>query len=68
MSSNPNAVTEIFHSLNPSGCITALGPTQPLKEMSIRNTSCGEGEKGSRHIGLPSLPVSYPKSLEIREN
>jgi len=33
----------IFHGLNPSGRTVALGPTQPLKEVSTRNISWGGG-------------------------
>jgi len=36
----PNGVTGIFHGHNPSGCTMAMGLTQPLTEMSIRNISC----------------------------
>jgi hypothetical protein len=35
----PNGVTGIFRWHNPSGCIIALGLTQPLTEMSTRNIS-----------------------------
>jgi len=48
----------------------ALGSTQPLKEMSIRNTSCGGGRvggQGSRHTGQPSLPASCANCLEITD-
>ena len=37
----PDGVIEIFHWHNPSGCTMALGYTQPLIEMSTRNTSWG---------------------------
>jgi hypothetical protein len=35
-------VTGIFHCLNPSGRIVALGSTQPLTEMSTRNFPGGK--------------------------
>jgi hypothetical protein len=35
----PDGVTGIFHWLNLYGYTMALGSTQPLKEMSIRNIS-----------------------------
>ena len=41
----------------------ALGSTQPLKEMSTRNISWGG--KGSRCIGLTTLPPSCADCLEI---
>ena len=34
-----DGVTGIFHRYNPSGRTVALGSTQPLTEMSTRNTS-----------------------------
>ena len=37
----PDGVIGIFHWNNPSGRNMALELTQPLTEMSIRNTSCG---------------------------
>ena len=37
----PDGVIGIFHWLNPSGRIMALGSTQPLTEMSTRNISWG---------------------------
>jgi hypothetical protein len=37
----PNGVTGMFQRLNPSGRIVALGSTQPLTEMSTRNSSLG---------------------------
>jgi hypothetical protein len=37
----PDRVTEIFHSLNPSGRTMALGSTQSVTEMSTRDTSWG---------------------------
>ena len=41
-----------------------LGLTQPLTEMSTRNTS---GGKGGRCVGLTTLPPSYADCLEIWE-
>jgi len=41
----------------------ALGSTQPLTEMSTRNTS--RGAKGGRCIGLTTLPPSCADCLEI---
>jgi hypothetical protein len=35
----PDGVNGIFYSHNPSGSTMALGSTQPLTEMSTRNTS-----------------------------
>jgi hypothetical protein len=37
----PDGVTGIFHLHNPSGRTMALGSTQPLTEMSTRNTFWG---------------------------
>jgi hypothetical protein len=37
-----HGVTGIFHLYNPSGRIMALGLTQPLTEMSIRNNNSWE--------------------------
>jgi hypothetical protein len=47
----------------------ALGPTQPLTEMSTKNTSWrGEGrDKGGRYVGLTTLPSSRAECLEIWE-
>jgi hypothetical protein len=39
----PDGVTGIFHWHNPLGCTMALGSTQPLTEMSIRDISGGGG-------------------------
>jgi hypothetical protein len=57
--SNPNAVTGIFHSLNPSTYIMALGSTQPLKEMSTRTTSSGGGGAASTY-GCHPYQVHVP--------
>ena len=43
----------------------ALGLTQPLTEMSIRNISWGG--KGSRCVGLTTLPPSCADCLEMWE-
>ena len=43
----PDCVTGIFHWHNPSGSTMALGSTQPLTEMSTRNTSCGVKAAGA---------------------
>jgi len=37
----PDGVIGIFHWHNPSGCIVALGLTQPLTEMSTSDISWG---------------------------
>jgi hypothetical protein len=39
----PDSVIRIFRWLNPSGRTVALGPTQPLREMSTRNIYLGGG-------------------------
>jgi len=56
---------EIFHWHDPSGHIMALGSTQPLIEMSTRNISWGG--KGSRCVGLTTLPPSCAECLKIWE-
>ena len=61
----PDSVIGIFHWHNPSGCIMALGLTQPLSEMSTRNISFGGGCKGGQCVGLTILPPSCGDSLEI---
>jgi len=43
----PDAVTGIFHCHNPSGHTMALGLTQPVTEMSIRNISWGVKAAGA---------------------
>jgi len=60
-----DGVNGIFHSHNPSDHTTALGSTQPLTQMSIRNISC-EG-KGSWCIGLTTLSDSCADCLVIWE-
>ena len=55
----------IFHLHNPSGRTMALGLTQPLTEMSTRNTSWGV--KGGRCVGLTTLPPSCADCPEIWE-
>jgi hypothetical protein len=42
----------------------ALGSTQPLTEMRTRNISW-EGGKGSRCVGLTTLPLSCSDCVEI---
>jgi hypothetical protein len=49
---------------NPSGRNMALGSTQPLTEMSIRNVS---ERIGGRCVGLRTLPPSCADCLEIWE-
>jgi hypothetical protein len=44
---DPEGVTEIFHSNNPSGRTMFLGLTQPLTEMSTRNISWGVKAAGA---------------------
>ena len=58
----PDGVIGIFHLENPSGRIMALGSTQPLTEMSIRNISWG---KGGRYVGLTTVPTSCADCHEI---
>ena len=65
LGSIPDGVIGIFHWHNPSGRTVALGSTQPLTEMSTRNTSCGG--KGGRCVGLTTLPPSCADCLEIWE-
>ena len=60
-----DGVIGIFHWHNPSSCTMALGLTQPLTEMSIRNNFLGG--KGSWCIGLTNLPHSCANCLEIWE-
>jgi hypothetical protein len=43
----PDSVIGIFHWHNPSDCTMALESTQPLTEMSIRNTSWGVKAAGA---------------------
>ena len=52
----PDDVIGIFHWHNPSGHTVALGLTQPLTEMSTRNTSWGGN--GGRCVWLTTLPPS----------
>jgi hypothetical protein len=62
----PDCVIGIFHWHNSSGRNMALGLTQPLTEMSIRNISWGC--KGGRCVRLTTLPHSSTDSLEIWEH
>ena len=62
MGSIPDCVIGIFHLHNPSGRTMALGSTQPLREMSIRNIFWA--------IKMPvcradKLPTSCANFLEI---
>ena len=43
----PDGAIEIFHGHNPSGRTMALGSTQPLTEMSTRNTYWGVKAAGA---------------------
>jgi len=43
----PYGVIGILHSHNPSDCTMAMGLTQPLTEMSTRNTFCGVKTAGA---------------------
>ena len=43
----PDGVVGIFHWHNPSSHTMALGLTQPLKEMTTRNISCGVKATGA---------------------
>ena len=61
----PDGVTVIFHRHNPSGRTMALGSTQPQTDMKSRNISLGG--KGSRYVGLTTLPPSCTDCLEIAE-
>jgi len=42
-----------------------LGSTQPLREMSTRNTPWGEGGISGKFVGLRTLPPSCADRLEI---
>ena len=53
----PVGATGIFNGFNPSGRPVALGSTQSLTKISIRDTSRGRGECG-RYVGLTTLPLS----------
>jgi len=67
MGSIPDGVIGIFHSVNPSSYTVALGLTRPLKEMSTRFISWGEGGKGNLFV-RPSpaecLKIWEPQFLE----
>jgi hypothetical protein len=52
------SVIGLFNWPNPSSRTMALGPTQPLTEMSTRNLP---GVKGGRHLGLTILPQSVSR-------
>ena len=64
----PDGVTGIFHWHNPSGRTMALGLTQPLKEMSIRNISWGVKVAGvygwqPYHLHVPTVLISGSLNL-----
>jgi hypothetical protein len=59
----PNGFIGIFHWHNPFSRTMTLGLTQSLTEMSTRNISLGG--KGSRCVGLTTLPPSCADCLEI---
>jgi hypothetical protein len=61
----PSGFIGIFHCHNLSGCTMALGSTQNLAEMSIRNISWGV--KADRALCLTTLPPSCADCLEIWE-
>jgi len=61
----PDGVNGIFQWHNYSGRTMALGPTQPLTEMSTKNISLGG--KGCRCVGLTTLPPSCADFLEMWE-
>jgi hypothetical protein len=52
---------DFFNLRNPSSRIMALGSTQPLTEMSTRKFP---GGKGSRRVGLTTLPPSVGRMSE----
>jgi hypothetical protein len=59
-----DVIIGIFHHFNPSAHIVALGLTQPLTEMSTRDTSWVLNM--ALCIGLTTLPHSCANYLEIR--
>jgi hypothetical protein len=61
----PDGVIVNFHWYNPSARTMALGSTQPLTEMSTRNTSWTG--KGGRGVGLTTFLPSCSDCLEIWE-
>jgi len=60
----PSGVIGIFHWRSPFDLTVALGSSQPLTEMS---TIIFSGSKGSRCVGLTTLPPSCADCLEIWE-
>jgi hypothetical protein len=52
---------DFFNCPNPSSRTMALGSTQPLTEMSIRNLPEGGGVDGGRRVGLTTLPPSVSR-------
>ena len=66
--STPDGITGIFHWHNPSARNVALRSTQPLTEISTRDTSWGGRGgwcKGDRCARLTMLPLSCAECLEI---
>ena len=64
----PDSVTGIFHWHNPSGRIMALGLTQPLSDLSTRNTSWGIKAAGAYgwqpyHLDVPIVLKSGSLNL-----
>jgi len=56
-------VIGIFHWHNPSSCTMVLSSTQPLREISTRNFSCGTN--GCRCVWLTALPLLFVDCLKI---
>jgi hypothetical protein len=61
--------TRIFHWFKPSDYTMTLGSTQPLRQMSTKNTPLASegGGKSGRCVGLTTLPPSCADCLEILE-
>jgi hypothetical protein len=51
----PMRILDSFNLLNPSSCIMALGSSQPLTEMSIRNLSGGKGRPARKAENLTAI-------------
>jgi len=60
---SPMVSLEFFIDIILPGRTMSLGLTQPVTEMSTRNISWGG--KGSRCVGLTTLPLSCADCLEI---